>query len=121
MARVENNPDPSGRSSRPLPGAYMALSLLLAMNLFNYIDRQVLAAVEPEIRQTFLAGASPNDPALATKLGPLGSVLLNLASRLHGGHMEHALSGLLASAFLVMYMFAAPLFARLARAFRAGT
>ena len=40
----------------------MALGLLLAINLFNYIDRQVLAAVEPEIRQSLLAGASANDP-----------------------------------------------------------
>src|SRR5262245_33188859 len=36
--------------SAPLPGARSALLLLLAINLFNYIDRQVLAAVEPEIR-----------------------------------------------------------------------
>ena len=72
----------------------MALGLLLAMNLFNYIDRQVLAAVEPEIRQSLLAGASPNDPALATKLGSLGSVLLNLASRLYGGHVEHRAVGI---------------------------
>ena len=35
----------------PLAGARTALALLLIINLFNYIDRQVLAAVEPEIRQ----------------------------------------------------------------------
>ncbi len=105
-------PDPA---NRPIPGAYMALGLLLAINLFNYIDRQVLAAVEPEIRQSLLAGADPNDPAVAAKLGRLGSVLLDLASRLYGGRMEHALSGLLASAFLLMYMFSAPLFGVLAQ------
>ncbi len=45
-------------------GAGAALALLLAINLFNYIDRQVLAAVEPEIRDTFFP---PNDPnAMAT-------------------------------------------------------
>ena len=33
--------------------AQVALGLLLGINLFNYIDRQVLAAVVPEIRQTF--------------------------------------------------------------------
>ena len=27
--------------------------LLLAINLFNYIDRQVLAALEPDIRASF--------------------------------------------------------------------
>jgi MFS family permease len=37
--------------TQALPGARTALALLLAINLFNYIDRQVLAAVEPEIRQ----------------------------------------------------------------------
>src|SRR5580765_3882024 len=38
-----------------LPGARSALMLLLFINLFNYIDRQVLAAVVPEIRQTFFS------------------------------------------------------------------
>jgi MFS family permease len=67
--------------AQPKPGARTALGLLLAINLFNYIDRQVLAAVEPEIRDTFF---SPNDPnAMAT-------------------------TGLLGTAFLVTYMFSAP-------------
>jgi len=30
-------------------GAGLALGLLLAMNLLNYIDRQLLAAVEPPL------------------------------------------------------------------------
>ncbi|HEY2712089.1 MAG TPA: MFS transporter [Chthoniobacterales bacterium] len=64
------------------PGAYSALALLLAINLFNYIDRQVLAAVEPEIRATFFA---PNAPNAMTA------------------------TGLLADAFLVTYMVSAPL------------
>ncbi len=64
-------------SSRP----GKALALLLAINLFNYIDRQVLAAVEPEIRHTFFAG---NDSA----------------------GMTH--TGWLATAFLVSYMVLAP-------------
>lgn len=63
------------------PGANVALGLLLAINLFNYIDRQVLAAVEPEIRDTFFA---PNDPNAMTSTGLLGT------------------------AFLVTYMFSAP-------------
>ena len=41
-------------------GARTALWLLLAINLFNYIDRQVLASVEPEIRHTFFAAGDPN-------------------------------------------------------------
>jgi MFS family permease len=37
----------------PAPGARSALVLLLLINLFNYVDRQVLAAVEPLIRDHF--------------------------------------------------------------------
>ncbi|MFN2475420.1 MAG: spinster family MFS transporter [Chthoniobacterales bacterium] len=55
------------------PGAYNALALLLAINLFNYIDRQVLAAVEPEIRDTFFA---PNDPNAMASTGLLGTAFL---------------------------------------------
>ncbi len=71
----------TGAPSERKPGAGVALGLLLAINLFNYIDRQVLAAVEPEIRDTFFL---PNDPnAMAT-------------------------TGLLGTAFLVTYMLSAP-------------
>jgi MFS family permease len=76
----------SSRRSSPLPGARTALILLLAINLFNYIDRQVLAAVEPEIREELLAG----DPEPRFK------------------------TGLLSMAFLVTYMLIAPLFGWLA-------
>ena len=81
------------QASPPVRGAYMALGLLLAMNLFNYIDRQVLAAVEPEIRQSLFPGADPEGPGVK------------------------AMSGLLASAFLVSYMLTAPLFGALAQRF----
>src|ERR1051325_6224754 len=52
---------PSEGRSTPLPGARTALVLLLFINLFNYIDRYVLAAVVPEIRTTFFpaSGALP--------------------------------------------------------------
>jgi MFS transporter, Spinster family, sphingosine-1-phosphate transporter len=75
------------RESQIKPGAYTALALLLGINLFNYIDRQVLAAVEPEIRRTFF---SPNDVNAMAKTGALGT------------------------AFLVTYMLTAPLFGWLA-------
>ena len=52
-----------------MSGAHAALFLLLAINLFNYIDRQVLAALEPDIRATFFA---PNDPNAMTRTGWLG-------------------------------------------------
>ena len=63
-------------------GARTALVLLLGINLFNYIDRQILAAVEPNIRATFF---SPGDANAMAKTGSLGT------------------------AFLLTYMFAAPL------------
>ena len=36
----------------PARGARLSLALLLAINLFNYIDRYVLAAVEPALART---------------------------------------------------------------------
>ena len=54
---------------KPLSGARSALFLLLAINLFNYIDRQILAALEPDIRETFFA---PDDVNRMTKTGLLG-------------------------------------------------
>lgn len=63
------------------PGAKTALILLIGVNLFNYIDRQVLSAVEPEIRATFFRPGDPN---------------------------AMAMTGTLATAFLVTYMLAAP-------------
>src|SRR6266566_7214490 len=72
---------------KPLSSARTALFLLLGINLFNYIDRYVLSAVEPEIRAHFFAPSDPN---------------------------AHALTGLLGTAFLVSYMVAAPIFGWLA-------
>ncbi|MDQ3120666.1 MAG: MFS transporter [Verrucomicrobiota bacterium] len=69
--------DPTERK----PGAHAALALLLGINLFNYIDRYILAAVEPNIRATFFAPDDPN---------------------------AMAMTGSLATAFLVTYMLSAP-------------
>ena len=55
--------------NKTMSGARGALVLLLAINLFNYIDRQVLAAVEPDIRASFF---SANDLNAMTKTGFLG-------------------------------------------------
>ena len=52
-----------------MSGARGALFLLLTINLFNYIDRQVLAALEPDIRAAFFA---PDDVNRMTKTGLLG-------------------------------------------------
>jgi MFS transporter, Spinster family, sphingosine-1-phosphate transporter len=75
---------------KPTSGARTALFLLLAINLFNYIDRQVLAALEPDIRATFFA---PDDVNAMTKTGLLGD------------------------AFFVTYMVSAPILGLLADRF----
>lgn len=72
------------------PGARRALALLLGINLFNYIDRFVLAAVEPNIRAAFFAPGDPN---------------------------AMAITGTLAPAFLVTYMVSAPVLGFLADRF----
>src|SRR2546421_7635705 len=77
-------------SKTPLSGARTALFLLLAINLFNYIDRQILAALEPDIRGTFFAA---NDVNAMTKTGLLGD------------------------AFFVTYMVSAPILVLLADRF----
>lgn len=85
-------------SASPKPiNANAALLLLLAINLFNYIDRQVLAAVEPAIRkELFYEGRAEED------------VPANLKAE------AKVQTGLLSTAFLVTYMFVAPLFGWLA-------
>lgn len=67
-------------------GARTALALLLGINLFNYIDRYILAAVLPQIKDDFLAG-DPN---------------------------QNGKAGLLFPAFLISYMCAAPILGWLA-------
>ena len=73
---------------RVAPGARRALVLLLAINLFNYIDRQVLSAVLPKL-ELDAALFDPADENLGLKLGTL------------------------TSAFLVSYMLMSPVFGRL--------
>src|SRR5881628_3560828 len=84
--------EPVGK--RPLSGASAALFLLLSINLFNYIDRQILAALEPDIRASFFA---PNDVNAMTKTGLLGD------------------------AFFVTYMISAPVLGLLADRFSRWT
>jgi len=58
----------SGGAKTPIPGAGWALALLLSINLFNYIDRQILSATLPKIQLD--AGIfSPDDPNIGLKLG----------------------------------------------------
>lgn len=73
-----------------------SLALLVAINLFNYIDRQVLAAVEPEIRRELEEGL--------IQAGHLPLTEEESKTRM----------GLLSTAFLFAYMLLAPLFGWLA-------
>jgi MFS family permease len=66
-------PPTTGTSSRVLPGAGRALALLLAINLFNYIDRYILAAVEPLISDHFFGIA---DTTAQAKTGSLATFFL---------------------------------------------
>lgn len=59
--------------STPKTAARLALALLLGINLFNYIDRFVLAAVEPNIRAAFFA---PDDVNAMVKTGSLAPAFL---------------------------------------------
>ncbi len=92
---------------RACPGARGALALLLLINLFNYIDRNVLAAVVPWIRDEFFGpGATAPGGALAG--------ILEWSQRHLGFKPENALIGILGTAFMVVYTLGAPVFGRLA-------
>jgi MFS family permease len=79
---------PGSGPSRPVPGAGWALALLLAINLFNYIDRQILSATLPKISND-TSIFDPNDEDKNKKLGAL------------------------TTAFMVAYMCLSPVFGRL--------
>ncbi len=61
--------------ARGFPRASFALTLLLGINLLNYIDRYVLAGVMPKL-QLDAAIFSPTDPWLKTKLGALTTMFM---------------------------------------------
>ena len=100
---------PPSPRDRAFPGARGALALLLLINLFNYIDRNVLAAVVPWIRGEFF-GAGAN-PAAGT---PMLAGILEWSQRHLGFKPENALIGILGTAFMVVYTLGAPVFGRLA-------
>ena len=79
-AASSSNSEQSGLSPTPTPsaiapGAAAALWLLLAINLFNYIDRQVLSAVLPKLALDATL-FQPDDPNLQTKLGALTTAFM---------------------------------------------
>jgi MFS transporter, Spinster family, sphingosine-1-phosphate transporter len=89
-------------------GPRTALVLLLLINLFNYVDRQVLAAVVPWVEHSFFGGADASTRSEALEA-------LQAWCRDHLGFQpELALIGVLSMAFMVLYMVGAPVFGRLA-------
>ncbi len=92
------------RSASAISGARLGLALLLAINLFNYIDRSVLSAVLEWIDR---------EPGFFAA----GSTVVHFRDwfeHAFGFPPRMACLGLLTSAFMVMYMVAAPVFGRLA-------
>jgi predicted MFS family arabinose efflux permease len=89
------------RYEAPVPGARMALTILVLINLFNYIDRQVLAAVEPSIRAEFFPKVE--DATTGELKEPVEAKFW---------------MGVLSTAFLVTYMVTAPIFGWLANRMR---
>jgi MFS family permease len=81
-----------GPRPTPWPGARPALALLLVINLFNMIDRYILAAVEPRVREEFFPAAQA--PGATPELQAYAKGMM----------------GLLVPAFLVSYMTLSPLF-----------
>ena len=91
LPRSMDPTSPTSTQSGPtMQRAGSALALLLAINLFNYIDRYILAAVEPLIAEHYFAAT--DETAMAK-------------------------TGALATAFLVSYMLLAPVFGWLADRF----
>jgi MFS family permease len=107
----------------PVPGARLALALLLGINLFNYIDRQILAANLPGIeRQLLPHRETPAERAAGTiglMASPLGHGPVLAAAALNPERAalprkNKTNLGRLALAFMVSYMVFAPLFGWLA-------
>lgn len=79
----------------PLPGARRALILLLAIGLFDYMDRYVLAAMIPQIRAEFFANHHQHSAFLTT--------ILDLLGRFLGHNAENSTISLLSLAFMISY------------------
>ena len=101
---------PRRRTPRVLPfsGAGGMLALLVLINLLNYMDRQVLSAVVGPIKASFLG--SRRGWCAARHL----TAVMDWCQQRLGFKPEDALVGLLGTAFMVVYMIGAPVFARLA-------
>ena len=68
-------PGGAGGPGVAVPGAARALMLLMAINLFNYIDRQVLSAVLPRLQRD-ASILRLDDPNAQLKMGALTSAFM---------------------------------------------
>jgi MFS family permease len=88
--------------------ARLALTLLMLINLLNYMDRYVLAAVEPRIAKDFFGDQKAAE-------GPEGQQAVADGERpAPKDEWVEAKMGALSTAFMVSYMLFAPLFGLLA-------
>jgi len=94
-------------NSSAFPGARAALVLLLLINLFNYIDRQVLATVVDFIQVSLFPKTGGNASSFLQNLQEWCGARL-------GFKPELALIGVLGMAFMLVYMIGAPVFGKLA-------
>jgi MFS family permease len=111
----------------PLPGARTALILLLLINLFNYIDRQILAANVTPIERQLLPYRELDAVRLSSTIGllvsPSGYAPLTAAAALNPARTQQGADnkeriGDLAMAFMLSYMLIAPVFGWLANHMR---
>ena len=105
MMPIASNSPADAKS--PMPGARAALLLLLCINLFNYIDRQVLAAVVDFIQKSLF-------PKTGGDVSPALQNLQQWCNAHLGLKPELAFIGVLGMAFMVVYMIGAPIFGKLA-------
>jgi MFS family permease len=87
-------------------GARNALCLLVGINLFNYIDRFVLAAVEPNIRATFFAAGDPNAMAKTGTLAPAFLITYMLAAPVLGFLADRVSRWLVVGVCVILWSFA---------------
>jgi MFS transporter, Spinster family, sphingosine-1-phosphate transporter len=112
QANGAHPPVPPLLSDAPIPGARLALIVLLSINLFNYIDRQVLAANLPSIEKQLLPPTHLLDSEGHVIHDQDGKEVANPAAIDNDTKL-----GNLAFAFMVAYMLFAPLFGWLADRF----
>ncbi len=96
----DNKPSPAA----PVPGARRTLILLLVVGLFDYIDRYILAAVVPLIRDDLLKNPDQHSGFVQT--------LIDLISRFLGHNAENSAIALLSLAFMVSYAIFSTVFGR---------